>query len=98
MTFSNVAVIDIFSHSTLGALIIISNSATLTMTDMYEEPKAMEADGNLQPYGHEERGSEVSFYGFLSRFFAGRRYSVLSHSSTFILSSEHLVVVSFSAV
>lgn len=25
---------------------------------MYEDPKAMEADGNLKPFPHEERGSE----------------------------------------
>ena len=30
------------------------------MTEMYSEPKAMEADANLKPYPHEERGTEVS--------------------------------------
>lgn len=41
-----------------------------TMTDMYEDPKAMEADGNLKPFGHEERGSEASnFMDGYSRLF-----------------------------
>ena len=45
------------AHASQKAALVLLHFAT--MTDMYEDPKAMEADGNLKPFPHEERGSEV---------------------------------------
>jgi hypothetical protein len=63
------------------------------MTDMYEDPKAMEADGNLKPFPHEERGSEVcENRAIFSLDCSTRSFSTNSTQSTRLTMLSHVII------